>query len=100
MCRNYLSCEGCPIYAEANSDCERWCFDHYEKAEELVRKWEDEHPIVTNADKFREVFGIRIEASYCHPGNAVVGDFIFQKYPTSELAEWLCSEYEPPKESE
>ena len=60
MCRSYKDCiDGCPLY-------EKECFGALLIAFEnnslnaiagAVEQWSKEHPIVTNAGKFEEVFG-------------------------------------------
>lgn len=47
-CRG-VSCNNCPFDGE---DLCNMC-----QSIEMVEEWAKEHPIVTNADKFREVFG-------------------------------------------
>lgn len=57
-----ISCANCNlIYEVRNKGCSN-CEDYVEKypqeAEEIIMKWAKEHPIKTNADKFKEVFGV------------------------------------------
>lgn len=61
MCEIYKdTCDGCPLEKPRGlNTCWRWCFEEPEKAEELVMNWAKEHQPVTNADKFKEVFGYR-----------------------------------------
>lgn len=54
-----IACGDCPLYKKA-------CGPFYVfEALELVEKWAKEHQILTNADKFKEVFGIDIETQAC-----------------------------------
>lgn len=47
-----VACGDCPLYKKA-------CGPFYVfEALELVEKWAEEHHIKTNADKFKEVFGL------------------------------------------
>lgn len=65
MCDFFQTEEGicranCPFSDKksgAYDDCNRWIMEHYEEAEEIIMKWAEEHPLKTNADKFKEVFG-------------------------------------------
>lgn len=51
-----VSCDNCPFKGKVCNTCEKY-FRVYE-AIEIVEQWVKEHPIVTNADKFYEMFGI------------------------------------------
>lgn len=45
-----INCIDCPLYQKCNA------FYAFE-VQEVVENWAKEHPIVTNADKFKEMFG-------------------------------------------
>lgn len=47
-----VSCRDCPL---DNNVCKPY---NAEKAIEIVTQWAKEHPIVTMADKYKEVFGV------------------------------------------
>lgn len=102
-CEN--SCLDCPIRSEfdieidSTNNCEEVSIKNYEKAEIIVQRWADEHPLVTNADKFKEIFGIDIEASEMHEGYAMIGDYFYKQHLNDSLEGWLYAEYKPPKES-
>lgn len=55
LCR--INCPFSDKKSGAYDDCNRWVMEHYEEAESIIMKWAEEHPIKTNADKFKEVFG-------------------------------------------
>ena len=59
MCESNCSdCHECPIESYRGFyHCWRWVSEDPEKAEELIMKWAKEHQPVTNAEKFKEVFG-------------------------------------------
>lgn len=60
MCNNFNGCEGCPINEIRLKSyvCRYWTLAiDPEKAEEVVMQWAKEHPLMTNRDKFKEVFG-------------------------------------------
>ena len=55
-----IRCEDCPLKGKAcicNNNLGRSLFNA-EKAIEIVTQWAKEHPIVTMADKYKEVFGV------------------------------------------
>lgn len=72
--------------------CEQRCIANPERAEEIVEQWAKEHPIITNSDKFKEVFGKPIE-SY---GAPYLNALIVCNETTS--LEWLQMEYKKPEE--
>lgn len=51
MCYSYEDCEDCPAL--------KYCSEKskIKELEKVIMNWAKEHPIKTNADKFREVFG-------------------------------------------
>ena len=57
MCNSYRSCSQCRINAVLNDICTVWITKNPEEAERIIMKWAAEHPIMTNARKFEEVFG-------------------------------------------
>lgn len=55
-------CKNCPLSIRNNGGvfaCETFLLKRYEQAEKIIMDWAKEHPIVTNKDKFREVFGFK-----------------------------------------
>ena len=71
ICRGIL-CSDCPMHYINNLLCERHLHedDMYVPIEcvadimETVEKWSKEHPIITNRDKFKEVFGWEIPKNF------------------------------------
>ena len=57
MCSSYSTCCQCNISAFLNDICAVWIMKNPEEAERIVMQWAAEHPIKTNQDKFKEVFG-------------------------------------------
>lgn len=61
MCKSYADCKGCPL---VNSPCGfiRCIVDHsgaeMRCVTKVVEQWSKEHPIITNVQKFEEVFGV------------------------------------------
>lgn len=58
-----ISCSNCPFNRKVCNTGKLifYSFKAIEKAIEIVENWAKEHPIVTNADKFREVFGFEYD---------------------------------------
>lgn len=57
------SCRKCPMASVNNgydAICETFLLNHPQEAEPIIMKWAKENPIKTNADKFKEVFGVKI----------------------------------------
>ena len=75
MCNSYDGCINCPFNRANNNEMD-YCIDTtnseiVKKQVEIVEKWSKEHPIVTNAMKFKEVFGCEpyetMTIRYCPP---------------------------------
>lgn len=94
LCGHYKECDLCPMHSIlASTSCEVGCVKNPKEAEQIVKKWANEHPIVTNADKFKEVFGVPI-GSYgapCPPALTIY------EIGTMSNNDWLHAEYQPPK---
>lgn len=56
MCDNYDLCRGCPMDGKCNP-CTEAVYKDPQGVVEIVEKWAKEHPVQTNWDKFKEVFG-------------------------------------------
>lgn len=56
MCDEYNTCRGCPMDGKCNP-CTEAVYKDPQGVVEIVEKWSKEHPF-TNADKFKEVFGM------------------------------------------
>ena len=86
-------CDGnCSLYSKGYS---------YEQSVTAVEKWSNEHPAITNADKFLEVFGHEIRCSRFldRDGRAFVIDRDNVGHVVTE--NWLYEEYkEPDNENE
>lgn len=60
MCSSIDDCIKCPLEELVNGDatyCEAGVIHSPEEAEDIIMQWSIEHPIKTNRDKFKEVFG-------------------------------------------
>lgn len=63
MCES-IRCNECGLSGVNNgkgTGCENFSTRHPEQAQEIILKWAEERPIKTNADKFREMFGLAEE---------------------------------------
>ena len=60
MCKKYVTdCESCPLAAKLNGenmDCQTLVLDCPGKANEIILKWCEEHPVVTRQDRFLKMF--------------------------------------------
>ena len=105
MCNTYHVCDDCPLHAEffkgsisSPGKCLMASTSNPETAERIINRWADEHPIVTNWMKFREVFGRDIRQSAGVTRLAWISGITNDSEKT--VNEWLNAEYELPKESE
>ena len=58
MCDSRKWCDSCIINEKRGTiTCYRFMMEQPMKAEEIIMQWAKEHPHVTNAEKFKEVFG-------------------------------------------
>lgn len=99
MCeRDEIYCVECKL-EYGNNGSKLPCYDfimaHPKEAEEIIMAWAKEHPINTNADKFKEVFGF-IPDSECCPSKCPENGCI-----NCEYKHFWSQEYkEPNKEGE
>ena len=56
MCDNYDKCSKCPVDGRRDP-CTDAVYEDPQGVVEIVEQWAKEHPVQTNADKFKEVFG-------------------------------------------
>lgn len=90
MCQR-SSCIDCPVYKIVetndlkNCDADMLIFDVPEQFANAVLDWIEAHPVVTNAMKFKEVFGINPEDAE-HPGTGAHYE-----------GRWWDEEYTPPQ---
>ena len=97
-----VSCSDCPLYF--NDRCNGNGSMAF-KVIEIVEKWSKEHPIQTNLDKFKEVFGGVPKDENGHwicPYRATQQDYMRRDRDFSSCkTEFWNSEYKPPvKENE
>ena len=58
MCDSVTDCHDCPLYELYDQDamCLTWCANNPLKAQEIVQKWAEEHPIKTRKMEFLEKY--------------------------------------------
>ena len=84
MCDGQTWCDSCQINVNRGRfACSRWLTENPTKAEEIIVSWAKEHPLITNCDKFKEVFGFDFKTTF----NA-----------SPWTLEWLDEEYKEPKD--
>lgn len=71
MCNTYVDCTKCPVAKgnnKKNTSCDDLMKFYPEEAQSIIMKWASAHPVKTNADKFKEVFGIEVDRGShgCH----------------------------------
>lgn len=90
MCHNdpteKFKCDRCPMFADTvEIGCVYWEETDPAEAVRIVEEWSKAHPIQTNADKFKEVFGFGHQGVGCNDCKIVYGDT------------WWDAPYEAPK---
>lgn len=95
-----VTCTDCPCH---NGICNNGSImsNAYE-AIDLVENWAKEHPIKTNADKFKEVFGFEPTPIYCVNNNMKCSDCEYFDYNNGlcDVSIFWGAEYKPTKEGE
>lgn len=59
ICKNQKSCRTCPLFSRANGmnvPCVILLREYPDKANEIILKWCEEHPIKTRQDRFLKLF--------------------------------------------
>lgn len=82
MC-SCLICKHCGLYFENNGhgmNCSDFVRKYLEEAEDIIMQWSSEHPIMTNREKFEEVFGKDLFK-------------LCTKDPWGDVVKWLDEEY-------
>lgn len=85
MCNGIIKCDECPI-SMTNNGTDVSCSDlmrkYPEEAERIIMEWASENPVITNAMKFKEVFGYDFQDAFGALG----------------CSEWLDDKYEKGKQ--
>ena len=85
MCTMYKSCRRCPLEMDNCVGCgdefsEKQIINIIEKTEQ----WSKEHPLVTNAQKFKEVFGGEAIYAISSPNVQALKDWLDEPYKEVE----------------
>lgn len=70
--------------------------EYPEEAEKIIMNWAKEHPVKTNADKFKEVFGVEVDNYGSCNGIKCQKEYIDCR--NCECNEFWSKEYIQPKE--
>ena len=100
-CRG-IECIYCPLYHKACNAVDGGVYGLF-NALEIIEKWSREHQIVTNSDKFKEVFGFKPYTKNCINGEEKVSCANCQCFYDGECAvqnRFWENEYKPTKEGE
>lgn len=94
MCSSTPQCGDCPITGGAVDSCDSYLLSHPEEVVPIIEKWSAEHPIMTNALKFKEVFGVELNlfnfTPHLYPYEVLM-------YGNTDIAKWLSEPYKEPK---
>ena len=92
-----IICEKCPFNKKV-CNLGNVLFNSFE-AIEFVENWVKEHQIVTNSDKFKEVFGTEVLKDACVNGNKQCKECeYFNGYSCDVRKRFWYAEYKPTKE--
>lgn len=84
MCDNHKWCDTCQINENRGRYiCDRWLTENPTKAEEIIMQWAEEHPLMTNNDKIKEIFGLDFKSTFT---------------ASPWTLDWLDEEYKEPKD--
>ena len=83
MCKSYPDCKGCPLIKSACGLIR--CIGGYSDADiqcaiKVVEQWSKEHPIKTNAQKFKEVFGDKAIYAISSPNVQALKNWLDEPY--------------------
>jgi len=102
-CEGIESCKECPLHKCCLNKLDDDQVYNAMEIIEIVEKWSKEHPIVTNRDKFKEVFGINLYDTTHECVGLTCPSNAFSTLPTDcrtcpHNGYW-SKEYKEPKES-
>ena len=100
MCLNHPGCRGCPMKILEYCNVAAFTTDEERiKAVQIVEQWAAEHHVMTNAQKFEEVFGEKPDRSN---GGRMCPPIAFRKSKDCNINCFECKQWwdEPYKEPE
>lgn len=85
MCNSYDGCKGCPIKGKncLSIAAHRKTDSEYLTITSAVEQWSKEHPIITNARKFKEVFGDKAIYVIISSNTQAIGNWLDEPYKES-----------------
>lgn len=103
MCEKYnkYNCVYCPLEDFVQINCDAEINANPQEAEKIIMNWAKEHPVKTNADKFKEVFGFEPCTDLCVLEKGVRCKECEYKGATEDgtcCSKWWEEEYKEPKE--
>lgn len=96
MCRS-LDCKDCHMETLTKHNTLASCYtiamNNPEEADEIVSKWASEHPLKTNAERIKEVFGLDISVDLSDNGDSTVRINGSSFRGNEKLKDWLEDRY-------
>ena len=85
MCNTFgTTCVGCPLYDLDRCSRILLADTEIDKYIKTIEKWSEDHPKITNGDKFREVFGsyigINVITMHSNPAISITDDWLNEEY--------------------
>ena len=96
-----MDCVDCPLYSNNNKQlgCKRFEMLYPDEAIKIVEKWEKEHPIITNADKYKEIIKETFGDNLIDVCDKQVPNFKCSSFTScDECVEFWSMEYKKKKE--
>lgn len=87
MCKNIKECEDCPLGVNNNGEgiaCSYLMMKVPDKANEIILKWCEEHPVETRQDRFLKLY----------PNSLIDGDNVSHICPRYINKQFICQEPE------
>lgn len=77
MCHKQENCVECPFFSDDNGqECMEYMLEHTDEAEQILEEWDEKNPAITNALKFKEVFGLDVNESITNPGYFYIPEIV------------------------
>jgi len=84
MCKVNKHCSGCPLNETTCAICSDLSEEQMINIVEKTEQWSKEHPIVTNAQKLKEMFGNRAIYAISSPNVQTIKDWLDEPYREPE----------------
>lgn len=96
MCRQYPDCHECQLYLKKCHIGGRKTDEECREMVAIVEKWREEHPVVTNGMKVRDLIPGSVRSTNCYPAkeNALPGQIVGSAYMELIVSKsWWDAEY-------